>query len=99
MNNGLAMLFLTENYFISCLLTFCGFVSVCPCTRLKFTEKLNGANSTKPLLSAGGLFSTKLQSKHGNFLFFCAVGKIILIENQRLRKYFKNSCSKTCVYL
>ena len=43
---------------LKCFITFCGFVSVCPCTRLQFTENVDGANSTKPLLPAGADYLT-----------------------------------------
>jgi hypothetical protein len=50
-------------------------VRFCLAQSQMFSTNVNGKTCTKPVLVAGGIFSTKLQSKHGNFLFFRAVGK------------------------
>jgi hypothetical protein len=50
------------------------------------------------VLSAGGFSPENFNRSTVIFYFFCAVGKNYFIDNQRLRKYFKNNCSNTCVY-
>jgi len=47
-------------------------------------------------LRSGRILTTKLESKLGNFLFFRAVGKNIILDFQQLRKYLKNIFEKVC---
>lgn len=67
----------------------------CRLLKLKLlTQPFNG-NFAKLLLSAGGLFSSKLQSKYGNFLFFlCGGRKLFLLKINDLENNLKITAKK-----